>query len=86
MNMELYNLPLSPGCRMARLALGEKGADFTLRAEQPWRRRAAFLASSRVASDRVPGLSTAGSTPLYARDRRPCADRFTRSQMAGEGP
>ncbi|MEQ8667080.1 MAG: glutathione S-transferase family protein [Rhodospirillales bacterium] len=40
----LYHLWLSPFCRAARIALAEKNAEVTLRAENVWDRREEFLA------------------------------------------
>jgi len=49
----LYHLWLSPFCRAVRIALAEKGIEFTLRAENIWERREEFLA-----------LNPAGEVPV----------------------
>jgi len=49
----LYHLWLSPFCRAVRIALAEKGLEFTLRAENIWERRDGFLA-----------LNPAGEVPV----------------------
>jgi len=49
----LYHVWLSPPCRKVRVALAEKGLEFTLRMEKVWEARAEFLA-----------LNPAGEVPV----------------------
>ena len=55
--LTLYHYPLSASSRRVRLALAEKGLEFTLVNEQPWRRRPEFLA-----------LNPAGEVPVLTED------------------
>ena len=49
----LYHLWLSPGSRKVRLALAEKGLEFSMKVEKVWERRPEFLA-----------LNPAGEVPV----------------------
>ena len=53
----LYHLPPSAACRIARLALAEKGLPFDLEVERVWERRPEFLA-----------LNPAGELPVLAEE------------------
>ena len=57
---KLYHLWLSPFSRKVRLALKEKGLDFTLQVEKVWERRPEFLA-----------LNPAGLVPVLVEDEGP---------------
>lgn len=57
---KLYHLWLSPYSRKVRLALKEKGLDFTLQVEKVWERRPGFLA-----------INPAGLVPVLAEEEGP---------------
>ena len=56
---QLFHLWLSPGCRMVRLALAEKGLECSLEVEPIWQRRDAFL-----------NLNPAGDVPVLVDDNQ----------------
>ena len=58
----LYHLWLSPYCRKVRVALAEKGIDFSLTVEKVWERREAFLSLNPAGE--VPVLVEADGTVL----------------------
>ena len=62
----LYHLWLSPYCRKARIVLGEKRIDFTLKIENVWERRMEFLALNPAAE--VPVLVGPEGTALSGSD------------------
>jgi glutathione S-transferase len=66
----LYHLHLSPSCRTVRIALAEKGLEFTLKTENLWERRPEFLRLNPACEVPVmvepDGLVLCGQGPILA--------------------
>lgn len=69
----LHHFPLCPFSRKVRLALAEKGGEYTLVLEEPWARREAFLE-----------LNPAGQTPAMVGDGLVLADSVAITEYVDE--
>lgn len=83
----LYHLWLSPFCRAVRIALGEKGIEFSLRAENIWERRDEFLAMNPACEvpvlAKTDGSAISGATVIveYLEDIKPEPQLFGRDPL-----
>ena len=70
----LYHLWLSPGSRKVRLALAEKGLEFSMKVEKTWERRPEFLALNPAGE--VPVLVEADELRQVERQKFESEDRY----------